>query len=68
MIKKSQVTLYFLEYLKTQNGRNIIPVLTVGNLRRISGQCGHHSAGLCGSDVCHLVIKKQQSVGLEQWH
>ena len=30
------------------------PVLTVGIVGNISGQCDLHTAGLCGSDVCHL--------------
>ena len=50
----------------------VLNVLTVGILRRISGQCHHHAAGLSGSDICHLVIEKQHSVyrtsGTEQLH
>jgi hypothetical protein len=51
-----------MEYLNTQHRRNVRAVLTVGTLRRVSGQCGHHTAGLCGSDVRHLAVQKQHSV------
>jgi hypothetical protein len=35
---------------------------------RISGQCGHHTAGLSVSDERHSVIHKQLSVRLDKWH
>ena len=61
-LETSHDALYSMEYLNTQNRRNVPPVLSVGIVWRISGQCGHHTAGLSRSDVCHLVIQKQQSV------
>ena len=56
-LKTSPVALYCM-----QHRRNMRAVLSVGIVRRTSGQCGQHTAGLCGSDVRHLVIQKQQIV------
>ena len=57
-----------MQYLNTKHRRNVRAVLTVGIVRSISCHCGHHTAGLSGSDVCHLVIHKQHSVRYDQWH
>jgi hypothetical protein len=61
-IKTSPVALYCMQYLNTKHRRNVRAVLTVGIVRSISGQCGHHTAGLSGSYFCQLVIQKQHSV------
>jgi len=59
---KTTPALYSMEYLNTQHKRNVCAVLTVGILWRISGQCGHHTTGLSGLDIHHLVIHKQHNV------
>jgi len=64
---KTSPALDSMEYLNTQHKRNMRAVLTVGILWRISGQCGHHTSGLSGSDVRHLVTHKQHSVRYK-WH
>jgi hypothetical protein len=68
MIKTSQSSLYSKEFLNTQHTRNVLPVLNVGVLRRISSPCRHQAASQSGSDVRHLVIQKQHSVRQDQWH
>jgi len=65
---KTSPALYSMEYLNMQHERNVRVVLTVGILWRTSGQCGHHTTGLSGLDVHHLVIHKQHSVRYDQWH
>jgi len=59
----SQAALYSMEYLKSQHRRNVRAVLNVDILWRISSQCGHHTAGLCGSDFRHLVIQNSTLFG-----
>jgi len=61
-IKASQAAMYSMEYPNTQRRRNVRPVLTVDILWRISGQCGHHTAGLSRSDVSNFVIQEEHSV------
>jgi len=59
-IKTPQVALYCIECRNTQHRCNVRAVYTVDILRRISGQCGHHTAGLSTGCSSHVHIETAQ--------